>query len=81
MILSASTRIVAIKKPTQAKFFKDLKVGDILSVGLLVKGIAANRGSLYATNLDVMCLNTGAECRVSINNFCRRLENFEVQDA
>lgn len=77
---SGELRVQAILKPTKAKFFTDLHVGDSLGViHELRSTTGASGGGKYASYYKVMCYNRGTSITLTGNELIHRLDNFSIE--
>lgn len=76
-------KIVKIKKPTKAKIFCDVKVGDLISFKMLWKestGLCSS-GNLKSLDVEAKIISENGDIKriiLSQNNMFRRLNNFEL---
>lgn len=79
LLSSELLTVTKILKKTSAKFFKDLRVGDVIQIVGTLKRQERGR-ELYAFHLTVENIWTGETRVESITNICNRLESFEVEN-
>ena len=78
---SKDLEITMILKKTNARFFKDLKVGDIIRVTMILRRVERNnKGNLHASHVQVLNLKTGDYFMDSITRTVSYLENFDWQE-
>ena len=70
--------VYKINKKTQAKMFRDLKIGDQILLSVPVKRAGRNRGT-YSTDIKIENLNTGECTYKTFNTICSILNNFEFE--
>lgn len=69
-----NNRFKVTQKPnTKANFFRDLKVGDILSVSVTLQG------SRYALPVDVVNLRTGKSVNTTQGDFVNRIATLGLE--
>ena len=85
IILDTNIMITKILKPTRAKFFCDVVVGDVLCLELPLVKIKRSDTRLSATNIKCSHMTQlhkradgEKEVEMSINSLLNRLESFEV---
>jgi membrane protease subunit (stomatin/prohibitin family) len=70
--------VKAINKKTQAKMFKDLKVGDQIYFSVPIEAAGRNR-STYATYITVINMKTLEKTESSFNQLPTILKAFEFE--
>lgn len=70
--------VKAIKKKTQAKMFKDLKIGDQIYFSVPIEAAGRNR-STYATYITVTNMKTLEKTESSFNQLPTILKAFEFE--
>lgn len=73
MKLSNEFRVVGQKRKTGAKFFRDVKGGDILSFAVDIEH------SYYATDVDIKNLTQGTEHSKTMGALSHILDAFEFE--
>lgn len=73
-------KVDEIKKPTKAKFFKYLEVGDMFTVSAYLKSVGRTRSGLHASNYTFTCEKDGKMISDSMtaNQAMNCLENFVI---
>lgn len=80
IVLKSNTLIVEeIKRKTSAKMFKDIEVGDKLSLSVDVDYAGSNRGMTYATYIKCVNLSKNDVAYKSFNEMPRFLNMFELK--
>lgn len=79
ILKSHTLRINKINRKTQAKMFKDLKVGDKVEFSVPIKQAGSNRGT-YATYIIAENISSGARTNSSFNQMPRILDAFEFEE-
>ena len=81
IILKSNTLIVEeIVKKTSAKMFKDIEVGDKLSLSVSVEYAGSNRGNTYATHIKCTNLSKNDVAYKYFNQMPRLLNMFELKE-
>jgi len=80
MILKSEVqKVTAIKKKTKAKFFKDVKIGDLLVFELKLRNTTgASGGGNYATYISISNISQGTYTHNSQAQLLNNLDNFEL---
>ncbi|MBL4952063.1 hypothetical protein JK635_07550 [Neobacillus sp. YIM B02564] len=78
LLKSDPLKVVKIKKKTQAKMFKDLKVGDVIKMSIPVEAAGSNRGT-YASHIQIQHTRTGEYVYKSFNEIAPILNRFELE--
>lgn len=80
---SALLKVDVIKKPTKAKFFKYLEVGDTFQVLSYLNSVYRSRSGLHATNFKFTCTKedgTVVSDTMTANQAMTCLDNFEISE-
>jgi hypothetical protein len=80
VLRSNDQRVISIIKPTKAKFFADIEVGDRLHFYLTMSRPGRNRGVTYAQYLTVLNLSNGRRSTESMTSLTNRLQSFELEE-
>ena len=81
IILKSNTLIVEeIKRKTSAKMFKDIEVGDMISLSVDVDYAGSNRGMTYATYIKCTNLSKKDAAYKSFNEMPRFLNMFKLKE-
>lgn len=83
LLKSAPLKIDFIKKPTKAKFFKYLEVGDVFTVESKLKSVGRSSNGLYASKITFTCTKSdGATVSdtMTANQAMNCLDNFEISN-
>lgn len=81
---SALLKVVAINKPTKAKFFKYLEVGDLFTVETSLRSIGRSSSGLYASKFTfrhVKIDGTVISDTMTANQAMNCLSNFQITEA
>lgn len=81
---SVLIKVDIIKKPTKAKFFKYLEVGDVFSVESKLKSIGRSSNGLYASKITFTCAKSDGTIvsdTMTANQAMNCLDNFEISEA
>lgn len=84
LLKSALLKVDLIKKPTKAKFFKYLEIGDFFTIESKLKGIGRSSSGLYASKITFTCTKkdgTVVSDTMTANQAMNCLDNFEVSEA
>ena len=75
--------VISINYKTQAKFFKDVEVGDILQFSIPIEAAGSNSGSIYASYIRVenMSKKDNNVTHKSFNQLPGLLKHFQLQKA
>jgi hypothetical protein len=81
-IILTSKQLVLTKilKPTKAKVFGDLSVGDIVELSIAVEAAGTNRGATYASYIKVTNTKTKDFVYKSFNEIAPILKNFIFEE-
>lgn len=79
-LVSGLLRVDEIKKPTKAKFFKYLDVGDIFTIHTYLKHIGRSSNGLYASKYTFTCEINGniISDSMTANQAMNCLSNFVI---
>jgi len=81
IVLKSNTLIVEeIKRKTSAKMFKDIEVGDRISLSVDVDYAGSNRGMTYATYIKCTSLSKKDVAYKSFNEMPRFLNMFKLKE-
>lgn len=75
---SKPQKVTAVRK-TQAQFWKDVKVGDVLVFSQDVKGQGSGRG-LYAVGLTITNVTQGTVAVNTMNQATNNMRGFELEE-
>lgn len=81
---SVQLQVDVIKKPTKAKFFKYLEVGDIFTIESKLRSVGRTSNGLYASKITFTCskLNgTTVSDTMTVNQAMNCLDNFVISEA
>lgn len=80
-IIMKSEKLVVsrIIDKTRAKFFKDLKRGDVIEFSVPLKAAGSNKGT-YATDVKVYCYRTNDYTHKTFNQMANVLLNFDFEE-
>lgn len=78
-LTSEILEVESIKKPTKAKMFCDVEVGDRLLISVPVEHVGISRGRSYAVDIKVENLNNGDVTYKTFNELPRILRNFKFK--
>lgn len=78
ILKSETLKITKINKKTQAKMFKDLKVGSKILLSIPVKCAGSNRGT-YASYIKIENLESADYAYKSFNQITQVLDMFEFE--
>lgn len=80
VLRSGELRVTEILKPTKAKFFKDIQVGDTIEITHELEGLTgASGGGLYAPTYRLVNYVRNNKISISGNNLVNRLANFKLE--
>lgn len=79
-LTSEQIRVDEIKKPTKARFFKYLEVGDVFIVSCYLNSVRRSRSGLHASNFTFKCEKDGEIISDSMtaNQAINCLDNFVI---
>lgn len=69
--------VAEVKKRTQAKLFKNLKVGDVIEFSVPLKRAGCSDGRTYASYVVIENLKSSERISKSFNQIARCLECFK----
>lgn len=75
---SKPMKVTGVRR-TQAMFWRDLKVGDVLEFSQLVKGQGSGRG-LYAVDIEIENLTQGTRMFNTMNQATNNMRGFEFKE-
>jgi hypothetical protein len=78
--LQTIVRIKEIVKPTEAQFFRDIKVGNTLRLQIRLEHYRHGFSGLYPTDVECTVLETMATRTITMNNLCNRLGSFIIEE-
>lgn len=80
---SSLLKVDVIKKPTKAKFFKYLEVGDVFTVESKLKSVGRSSSGLYASKITFICTKSDGAIvsdTMTANQAMNCLDNFEIYE-
>lgn len=79
-MMSPKYRVLKILKRTNAKMFKDIRVGDIIQFSVPIRRAGGNRGKSYSVDIEVENLSRESNTAYkTFNQLPKLLTSFEIE--